>query len=112
MIRRPPRSPRTDTLFPYTTLFRSIRRRGGELGPLVAADPGVAEIAHPDRVRELFTTDGKRAGFAAWILLFYALWHRRPMRGLQPEGDVFEVLAAHCRPADTWEMTRGGSISI
>src|SRR3546814_1859999 len=27
MIRRPPRSTRTDTLFPYTTLFRSGRRR-------------------------------------------------------------------------------------
>src|SRR3546814_18971012 len=27
MIRRPPRSTRTDTLFPYTTLFRSERRR-------------------------------------------------------------------------------------
>src|SRR3546814_9797731 len=26
MIRRPPRSTRTDTLFPYTTLFRSCRR--------------------------------------------------------------------------------------
>src|SRR3546814_4723284 len=26
MIRRPPRSTRTDTLFPYTTLFRSIVR--------------------------------------------------------------------------------------
>src|SRR3546814_7031216 len=26
MIRRPPRSTRTDTLFPYTTLFRSVRR--------------------------------------------------------------------------------------
>src|SRR3546814_11347134 len=25
MIRRPPRSTRTDTLFPYTTLFRSVR---------------------------------------------------------------------------------------
>src|SRR3546814_2249453 len=25
MIRRPPRSTRTDTLFPYTTLFRSIQ---------------------------------------------------------------------------------------
>src|SRR3546814_2639230 len=25
MIRRPPRSKRTDTLFPYTTLFRSLR---------------------------------------------------------------------------------------
>src|SRR3546814_10561137 len=28
MIRRPPRSTRTDTLFPYTTLFRSPRRGG------------------------------------------------------------------------------------
>src|SRR3546814_3438785 len=27
MIRRPPRSTRTDTLFPYTTLFRSVRLR-------------------------------------------------------------------------------------
>src|SRR3546814_13839188 len=27
MIRRPPRSTRTDTLFPYTTLFRSIELR-------------------------------------------------------------------------------------
>src|SRR3546814_18027624 len=27
MIRRPPRSTRTDTLFPYTTLFRSDRER-------------------------------------------------------------------------------------
>src|SRR3546814_13546876 len=33
MIRRPPRSTRTDTLFPYTTLFRSLEhlRRAAEL---------------------------------------------------------------------------------
>src|SRR3546814_17794144 len=31
MIRRPPRSTRTDTLFPYTTLFRSPPRRRGSL---------------------------------------------------------------------------------
>src|SRR3546814_4626112 len=29
MIRRPPRSTRTDTLFPYTTLFRSAPEGGG-----------------------------------------------------------------------------------
>src|SRR3546814_3253587 len=29
MIRRPPRSTRTDTLFPYTTLFRSRQGRKG-----------------------------------------------------------------------------------
>src|SRR3546814_7801631 len=28
MIRRPPRSTRTDTLFPYTTLFRSLHAAG------------------------------------------------------------------------------------
>src|SRR3546814_3761449 len=34
MIRRPPRSTRTDTLFPYTTLFRSVPIFGniGEVG--------------------------------------------------------------------------------
>src|SRR3546814_13355635 len=32
MIRRPPRSTRTDTLFPYTTLFRSRTRRPGSAG--------------------------------------------------------------------------------
>src|SRR3546814_12699639 len=35
MLRRPPRSTRTDTLFPYTTLFRSdleIADRGAEAG--------------------------------------------------------------------------------
>src|SRR3546814_7868790 len=31
MIRRPPRSTRTDTLFPYTTLFRSSRGSGSHL---------------------------------------------------------------------------------
>src|SRR3546814_543383 len=30
MIRRPPRSTRTDTLFPYTTLFRSAWPKGGQ----------------------------------------------------------------------------------
>src|SRR3546814_7388181 len=32
MIRRPPRSTRTDTLFPYTTLFRSGRHRAETAG--------------------------------------------------------------------------------
>src|SRR3546814_13037135 len=37
MIRRPPRSTRTDTLFPYTTLFRSRRDGHGVAGHLVVA---------------------------------------------------------------------------
>src|SRR3546814_2127720 len=42
MIRRPPRSTRTDTLFPYTTLFRStlsvgVKKLEDELGVLIFA---------------------------------------------------------------------------
>src|SRR3546814_8775911 len=44
MLRRPPRSTRTDTLFPYTTLFRSRRRarrrRGGPPPPRSIGQPG------------------------------------------------------------------------
>src|SRR3546814_7835127 len=43
MIRRPPRSTRTDTLFPYTTLFRSLSCRGqchGSAGKQAARDRG------------------------------------------------------------------------
>src|SRR3546814_1982232 len=37
MIRRPPRSTRTDTLFPYTTLFRSCTRGGPACAPSAPA---------------------------------------------------------------------------
>src|SRR3546814_10280055 len=45
MIRRPPRSTRTDTLFPYTTLFRS---GGGGTGRGTGGAPGRV-AATPDR---------------------------------------------------------------
>src|SRR3546814_10031794 len=37
MIRRPPRSTRTDTLFPYTTLFRSAKSGKGTMLALLPA---------------------------------------------------------------------------
>src|SRR3546814_4600111 len=43
MIRRPPRSTRTDTLFPYTTLFRS-RGIGCPSGALAAAGAAAADV--------------------------------------------------------------------
>src|SRR3546814_12185220 len=51
MIRRPPRSTRTDTLFPYTTLFRSVatqlaRWRGARV-------IGTASAGNLDLVRDL-----------------------------------------------------------
>ena len=72
-----------------------IKGRGDVLGALVARQPGIVEIAHPDRVEALFRGIRRwRHGFACWKLLFYALWHRRHILGLRPAGDVFETLAA------------------
>ena len=69
---------------------------GDRLGPLVAAQPGIAAIARPDRVAALFRHAGgeKHRGFAAWHLLFYALWHRRHIERRTATGDVFETLSA------------------
>src|SRR3546814_7880001 len=52
MIRRPPRSTRTDTLFPYTTLFRSKGR--GDLSSefLRDAEPDDARIEREDVGRQ------------------------------------------------------------
>src|SRR3546814_10171160 len=52
MIRRPPRSTRTDTLFPYTTLFRSGRcRRRPARGVAGGGQLPVVHHAVPVRVR-------------------------------------------------------------
>src|SRR3546814_8660402 len=52
MIRRPPRSTRTDTLFPYTTLFRSV---GANLH--LAAQFGIApheDLQFVERADDIF----------------------------------------------------------
>src|SRR3546814_20898142 len=50
MIRRPPRSTRTDTLFPYTTLFRSHRADAErELRHDTGADRPAARAGRADR---------------------------------------------------------------
>src|SRR3546814_19609669 len=61
MIRRPPRSTRTDTLFPYTTLFRSVLRvierpEGLRRHHLGKADDGV------ERRAQLVAHMGEEAG--------------------------------------------------
>src|SRR3546814_9963057 len=44
MIRRPPRSTRTDTLFPYTTLFRSVSA-GVDKAPASTSAPAPASFS-------------------------------------------------------------------
>src|SRR3546814_3413235 len=58
MIRRPPRSTRTDTLFPYTTLFRSDAAGVGRVQPGQQLDQGgLAGAVLADQRQRLAWTD-------------------------------------------------------
>src|SRR3546814_13935023 len=62
MIRRPPRSTRTDTLFPYTTLFRSLGIHEHELErsqPVLVSVEMLSLYDHPveDEIREVVDYD-------------------------------------------------------
>src|SRR3546814_17383617 len=69
MIRRPPRSTRTDTLFPYTTLFRSaqLQEERPQLGESVARLSTVSfgdarhDTAAHERLKD--TADPRQASF-------------------------------------------------
>src|SRR3546814_21095876 len=71
MIRRPPRSTRTDTLFPYTTLFRSQHRL------LVV---GVGDQLGEGRVGRSLCDHGR--GLERGILLVIAIALEMPLRAL------------------------------
>src|SRR3546814_9219160 len=53
MIRRPPRSTRTDTLFPYTTLFRSCRSTARSWCPIRSAPTTTRENAMRGNIAQL-----------------------------------------------------------
>src|SRR3546814_15972740 len=91
MMRRPPRSTRTDTLLPYTTLFRSDR--GGDQAAVVLARALVAQAQVRDLVRARV---GRRCGVAVAQRrqLFGARTDRRDLvqRGdFVPAADVARI---------------------
>ena len=48
-----------------------IKQRGQQIGELVAAQPGVQALCQPGSVAPLFAVPNKKAGQAAWALLFF-----------------------------------------
>ncbi len=70
-----------------------IATRADTVGPLVAAQPGIAEVCRPGSVEALFSA-GSNHATAQWTLLFYALWHQARIVGRETDGDVLSTLAA------------------
>src|SRR3546814_3137933 len=102
MIRRPPRSTRTDTLFPYTTLFRSL---------LDEADPGqiFADLAFPAeaRARGRPHVEMAREGRASVVF-----GHRRQRVGVGRVGHNEPVVVEMARPVTREGENRGGAEAL
>src|SRR3546814_16987789 len=104
MIRRPPRSTRTDTLFPYTTLFRSAdgqpqqalkvapdpRRRCQQPRFLAVDHPGLAELA-----KRLGGVAVQHARMAVRLAQLQVLGDELQVE--QPAAPVLEIGSASCR---------------
>src|SRR3546814_4808537 len=84
MIRRPPRSKRTDTLFPYTTRFRSDAGRLYAGGGSVVGTAPQRGLQHDLGRQGRLADDGDRLGGGAAVLL-------------QRGGDDGKVLQRHVR---------------
>src|SRR3546814_13816447 len=98
MIRRQPRSTRTDTLFPYTTLFRSF-------GFLVAtrAMAAAMEMARQFGIGLVAARHSTHFGMAACYVLqaveqdFLSLVFTNASRAMPPWGGRREIGRATCR---------------
>src|SRR3546814_20539962 len=99
MIRRPPRSTRTDTLFPYTTLFRSlgillldhwrVSSMGARLPWADWARAYIKQVAAPGNAHVLFSTERLNAQHAAYLNVAYGGSFDaadQPVGGLLPPG--------------------------
>src|SRR3546814_4627278 len=102
MIRRPPRSTRTDTLFPYTTLFRSnvaaIPRKAADQRDMAAKSARHEQLGQGTAATDLHDVINAAAG-------------RDPVSRLPPFGIraiVDEVIGAQCsQPFQLFIRRRG-----
>src|SRR3546814_11489772 len=91
MIRRPPRSTRTDTLFPYTTLFRSVKSKRSVTGAVDFAPPSAHQWAKGGTARRRRSGAKDSPGKGKQI----------PWRHAQPER------AESNRPSKMWPHAPG-----
>src|SRR3546814_8731945 len=89
MIPRPPRSTRTDTLFPYTPLFRSrVTREASKTRDITGGLPRVAELFEA-RVPKDVSVIAKLSGRIEFVKDYKA---KRKIAIVPEEGDAVEYL--------------------
>src|SRR3546814_19016285 len=94
MIRRPPRSTRTDTLFPYTTLFRSLGQAEGRWR--------LVEIRWPHAFISVTAKDGRE-----FLLRLNCAGFPQAL----PTGGPWDMAADRLLPFAPWPRGQGGRVS-
>src|SRR3546814_15599929 len=100
MIRRPPRSTRTDTLCPYTTLFRSMKvnsvaglTRGAEMRDRVL---DLARVGMPDdAIAAVLTDEGHRSPSCAGSVLPITVQRIRLGAGVKADRKSTRLNSSH-----------------
>src|SRR3546814_14715359 len=115
MIRRPPRSTRTDTLFPYTTLFRSLQPvntkivEAGQLDPPVVHGANAAQHLAFRKVQDSLALLQKLPRFVFWEVARRVADHRcNPARRDLAPADEFALVGLEDRKSDG----KGKSVSV
>src|SRR3546814_9993768 len=110
MVRRPPRSTRTDTLFPYTTLFRSVEDDVVTLG-VDALGPAEQRSAEALEARLLPQLASHRLG-EGLAELHAAAWHRPgPLGRAPPASHQQEALVVEDDGAHAHDRPRRAHVS-
>src|SRR3546814_21066400 len=102
MIRRPPRSTRTDTLFPYTTLFRSLAILASSPAPARLLDGDLTVIAGSTSFYRAFGLDLRNAEGRPLFALGAGEWDVPQLRSL-----LSATLSGHAR-IEAYEMDLKG----
>src|SRR3546814_1521460 len=119
MIRRPPRSTRTDTLFPYTTLFRSLKNLGRGVATLAlghwasrAAAVEVEERANvPREILDLPRSEEHTSELQSLMRISYAVFCLKKQNTQKPTPQTANTtpniyiyntltMVTHTRPKD------------
>lgn len=67
--------------------------KGSRLAPLLARQPGVSELLAPDVIQSLLTRPSEKTSYAAWMILFYGLWHQHHVCGVESIPDTLAFLS-------------------
>src|SRR3546814_2415496 len=105
MIRRPPRSTRTDTLFPYTTLFRSPTNYANAITTSITADVvgglnasvAFSQLAAASESPPAFRSEEHTSELQSLMRISYAVFclkKKKKSRDLQPDDAQSESITS------------------